>query len=405
MKRFTARATEQLLWTLITFCGTSIGAAFLSAREFGHLALGSAVVLLVQALARAIWTDLQAIAYVETPESHSATTATLLKQAGSVAGAFFGAVGLVVLWIPEPSLRPLVIGTCLAAALVPASDLVRGSLLVRGRARAGAALASAAFAVAAAVTAVTFAFTKSAGAFLCGWAGAMGVVVAVGFWSVRSKLTRQGAEPDKARIAALRRRTMRPLLGEAALTAGVSQGAVFILAATLGPLANAAVRGGFLLFFPLNMAVQSLSHSIVPQAGRASARTAGFAVIGRWLFWAGLGPVMYLAIMLLIDRSLLAILLGDSVDLARQVAPGVALYVAGTAMTVISVGLARATGKFAYGTVLRAVVAPVSLFAPAVLGVLFGVPGIAVAYGASGVVLVAGSVLIVAKIRRAAEAS
>jgi hypothetical protein len=398
MKRFTAtaRLLDQFGWSLSSFIGLAIGAAFLSVEGFGALAVAGSVVLALQAIGRSLSSEILSVSKATGRadwQDYSLWVGLRLRRALFVAVAGTVVVSLALAAVGARHEYYLVALSATVALALVLVDLSRARLLLLGKPMQSAvALWSGVGAQVLSLSVLGILCGFYPATFLVSWAVGLGLAVGIqaihGGWAPPARSWR----PEVRRLG-------RIFTFEALISVGAGQAGMAALGVFGGLSASAGARGAVLLLFPVSLLMQAISPTVVADVARHARSSRGFSRLATLYAVVVFGVLAYAAVIAQLS-PVTSLLLGASEDPALSALPGVAFSIAASTAFVIPWAAARALDLGVFGMRARIAIAPFALLAPPLLASALGPAlGTPVAYAVVGVVTLCCGILMFVSLR------
>lgn len=355
----------QIVASSISVVLTIVAARTLESEALGYLAVAMAVQALAQGLVRAFAAEPVLFSHASYQGGirdliGPSTTTTLLAGFVLASVALVGYVASGQLWL----------GVGVAVSFIPTfmQDYFRTVLFIQRRGLA-ALLADAVGLVALCGCLVWAASVAEPFAFLIAWGAGAAVAAivcacivrpAVRFSSVSSWVRQNGRDGGLFTL-------------DFAVTSGLNQVSVLVVAAVVGATGAAALRGAQVLITPVSLVLRAGIAAVAPaivSAAAAGARVRAYKIAAAFSV-ASLAAAGLCVLWVAVPDELVALILGDSAGIAVGAVVAVAFAWGATGVAIGPGLVLRATGRLASATLLKVIVAPVSA-ALLVLGAFVG---------------------------------
>lgn len=363
--RLGGSAADQIATSLTSLALTALVARSTSALQFGVFSFSVAVILSLQAFARAVGPETVAICAPEDHESRVLEESRALGSALFV--AFVGSFGSLVaatMMLEKPSHAGAALALAVVIPCVIGADARRGLYLSAGR--QGAALRQSAFIL----------IAVFGGGLLIAKLDEGVAWPFVGLWGVASGVICYALAMRESRVVFSRAwvlrhsATMKWLVAEAGSQSILNQVSLMAIAALLTVSDLGAIRGALLLFAPLTLISQGLSLVIPAEARRRSIASVR-QIVNRTLI--GIVLLVAFAVLLLFQPDiwgLAAFILGDTAEGVRGLFVPIGVFAASAAISMVaSLALRGAVGASSSGR-LRLILGPVNAAAGPIAAIL-----------------------------------
>jgi hypothetical protein len=297
-----------------------------------------------------------------------------------LAAAAFGVAAVVC--VRDPASRGIALALAVVAPALLLQDVRRAILVASARTRRSAAASTVVLAGQLAGGMVLERSGRvSAPALLLVWGGS----AAVSMLLVRVSIDRvKGAGSVREWLAGSRRYWPRFLV-EAITQSGASQLPLLLVAGIAGAGINAGLRAATLLVAPIYVLQQAVGQLIVAEAARVRpAALLRFATRGQVAFLVV--SAAWLAVVVVLPRSLLTHLVGDNLGVAWLALPGIAVFAVGNLLVVPAVAVLRVGGKIRAAMLIRLMMSPLLVALPVGFAVGSRSAGrVAAGFGAFGI--------------------